>query len=437
MPYRKAGREPLGWKIDVYNGTPRYEAVNRFIRGDLTTEQIIAALQASGLRGLGGAGFPTFRKWDTVRRTPESVKYIVCNADESEPGTFKDRELLRRTPWLVIEGMILAALVTGAEKGYIYLRHEYPDEEEAVAEALHEARMKHQVIGDSILGSNRKFDLELFMSPGGYVQGEESSLLEAIEDKRGEPRNKPPFPVFQGLFGKPTVINNVETLSWTPGIILNGGDWYAKGGINGASGMRFISISGDVAKPGVYEAPFGLTVRDLIFTYSGGMRDGQQLQAIAPSGPSGGFLPAVLRRENLPDKFVQEKMKGANIYDVLDLTLDNGTLSLAGSMLGAAFVVYGDRCNIIEQALNCVEFFRNESCGKCVPCRTGSQKLVNMTQELLAGRSSRQALSLVSELSDTMILTSICGLGQVASNPIASVLRHFRTDVEKYLAGTR
>src|SRR5262249_45027531 len=184
--------------------------------------------------------------------------------------------------------------------GYLYLRHEYPDEEEVLEEALHEARVKYQVIGDNILGSKRKFDLELFMSPGGYVQGEESSLLEAIEDKRGEPRNKPPFPVFQGLFGKPTVINNVETLSWTPGIILNGGDWYAKGGINGASGMRFISISGDVAKPGVYEAPFGLTVRGLIFKLSGGMRDGPKLEAIAPSGPAGGVFPPVLRGRKLP-----------------------------------------------------------------------------------------------------------------------------------------
>src|SRR5262249_23419279 len=185
---------------------------------------------------------------------------------------------------------------------------------EVSGHAMREARERFGVVGDNVLGTGKKFDLELFISPGGYVQGEESSLLEAIEDKRGEPRNKPPFPVFQGLFGKPTVINNVETLSWTPGIVLKGGDCDAKGGVNGASGMRFISISGDVAKPGVYEAPFGLTVRDLIYKYSGGMRDGQQLLAIAPSGPSGGFLPAVLRRENLPEKFVEQQMKGANIY---------------------------------------------------------------------------------------------------------------------------
>ena len=433
MPYRKAERTPLPWKIDVYQGNPRYEAVQRFVKGELTADQIIEKLQVSTLRGLGGAGFPTFRKWDTVRKTTDPVKYIVCNADESEPGTFKDRELMRRTPWLVLEGMILAALVTGAERGYIYVRHEYPDEIEVLEEALITARDKFHVVGDNILGSGRKFHLEVYVSPGGYVQGEESSLLEAIEDKRGEPRNKPPFPVFQGLFGKPTVINNVETLSWTPGIMMHGGEWYRDGGINGATGMRFISISGDVVKPGVYEAPFGLTIGELINKWCGGMKDGQKLKAVAPSGPSGGFLPAVLKKENMPDKFVKEKMKGADTYNVLDLPMDNGTLSLAGSMLGAAFIVYGDKADIVENALNCTEFFRNESCGKCVPCRTGSQKLVSMIQEIMAGKAERTRLPLINELADTMILASICGLGQVASNPVTSVIRHFREDVEKYL----
>jgi NADH:ubiquinone oxidoreductase subunit F (NADH-binding)/NADH:ubiquinone oxidoreductase subunit E len=434
MPYRKAERTPLPWKIDVYKGNPRYDAVQRFVKGELTADQIIDKLQVSTLKGLGGAGFPTFRKWDTVRKTTDPVKYVVCNADESEPGTFKDRELMRRTPWLVIEGMILAALVTGAERGYIYVRHEYPDEIEVLEEALITARDKFHVVGDNILGSGRKFHLEVYVSPGGYVQGEESSLLEAIEDKRGEPRNKPPFPVFQGLFGKPTVINNVETLSWTPGIMMNGGEWYRDGGINGATGMRFISISGDVVKPGVYEAPFGLTIGELINKWCGGMKDGQKLKAVAPSGPSGGFLPATLRKENMPEKFVKEKMKGADTYNVLDLPMDNNTLSLAGSMLGAAFIVYGDKAGIVENALNCTEFFRNESCGKCVPCRTGSQKLVSMIQEIMAGKAEQTRLPLINELADTMILASICGLGQVASNPITSVIRHFREDVEKYLS---
>jgi NADH:ubiquinone oxidoreductase subunit F (NADH-binding) len=238
-----------------------------------------------------------------------------------------------------------------------------------------------------------------------------------------------------GLYGKPTVINNVETLCWVPSIVLNGGEWYRDQGINGATGLRFVSISGDVAKPGVYEVPFGLTVRDLIFKYAGGMRDGQKLKAIAPSGPSGGFLPAVLKAENLPPKFVREKIAaGVTTYDVLDLPLDLNTLGAIGSMLGAAFVVYGDRADMVENALNCVQFYRNESCGKCVPCRMGSQKLVDMITQMLNGQFPPQHLGVVDELAQTMGITSICGLGQVAPNPITTVIKHFRDELDKYVA---
>ncbi len=424
--------KPLGWKIDVYQGQPRYDAVRRFCKGELSADEILKKLEVSGLRGLGGAGFPTFRKWSAVRGYQAYAKYVVCNADESEPGTFKDRELLRRTPWLTLEGMMLAALVVGAKQGYLYIRHEYPREAEAFQKEVERAYSQN-LLGKNILGTNHSFDMHVYISPGGYVQGEESSLLEAIEDKRGEPRNKPPFPVEKGLFDKPTVINNVETLAWTPGILMHGGEWYRDGGKNGAKGMRFISISGDVNKPGVYESPFGLTIGELINGLAGGMRGGQTLRAVAPSGPSGGFLPAVLRKQIMPKRFVDEEMKGKDTYDVLDMPMYNEMLAKAGSMLGAAFVVYGSNCDIVQAALNCVEFFRNESCGKCVPCRTGSQKLVNMIGDLLGGHSSKERMSLVSDLSDTMILTSICGLGQVASNPISSVLRYFPEDVERYL----
>jgi NADH:ubiquinone oxidoreductase subunit F (NADH-binding)/NADH:ubiquinone oxidoreductase subunit E len=434
---------PLPWDIDVYKGQPTYDAVQRFCKGELTTEEILKRLEVSGLRGLGGAGFPTFRKWSAVRGCPGPAKYIVCNADESEPGTFKDRELLRRTPWLTLEGMILAALVVGARQGYLYIRHEYPRESEAFQRAIDDAYNKYKVLGKNILGTQHSFDLHLYISPGGYVQGEESALLEAIEDKRGEPRNKPPFPVFEGLFGKPTVINNVETLAWTPGIMMHGGEWYKNGGLNGYLGRRFISISGDVNKPGVYESGFGLTVRDLVMGLAGGMRGKQTLKAIAPSGPSGGFVPATLKKAMMSKGFQDKFMQGKDTYDLLDLPLDNGVLSMAGSMLGAAFVVYGSDCDIVECALNCVEFFRNESCGKCVPCRTGSQKLVNIIgEELLKGRyagsadrvaEGRKRLTLVNDLAETMVITSICGLGQVASNPIASVLRFFQDDVDRYL----
>ncbi len=284
-----ADRSPLGWKIDPYKGQPRYDAVRRFVE-KRDADGVIEALEdrrpaRHGRRRLSDP-------FEVVRgaRRPGAPKYVVCNADESEPGTFKDRELLRRTPYLVLEGMILAGLVTGAVKGYVYCRHEYEDEIEVVTEAIAHATAEG-VCGNNILGSGLSFSLEVFVSPGGYIQGEETALLEAMEDRRGEPRNKPPFPTTNGLFGKPTVINNVETLAWTPGIVLNGGAWYRDQGINGASGMRFVSISGDVKAPGVYEVPFGQTVRDLVFNTAGGMRDGQRLKAIAPSGPSGGFIP--------------------------------------------------------------------------------------------------------------------------------------------------
>jgi NADH:ubiquinone oxidoreductase subunit F (NADH-binding) len=383
---------------------------------------------------MGGAGFPTFKKWSAVRSASGPVKYVVCNADESEPGTFKDRELLRRTPYLLIEGMVLAGLVTGATHGYVYIRHEYEEEIEAMREAIAAAR-EQGLCGDNILGSGLSFPLEVFVSPGGYICGEESALLEAMEDRRAEPRNKPPFPVISGLYGKPTVINNVETLCWVPSILMHGGEWYRDQGVNGATGLRFVSISGDVARPGVYEVPFGLTVRDLIFNYASGLRDGQKLKAIAPSGPSGGFLPAVIKTANLPPRFVKDRLPpGTTTYDILDMTLDLNTLGAIGSMLGAAFVVYGDRADMVEQALNCVQFFRNESCGKCVPCRLGSQKLVDVITQMLDGRFPREQLGLVDELGQAMTLTSICGLGQVAANPITTVSKHFREEVERYVA---
>jgi NADH:ubiquinone oxidoreductase subunit F (NADH-binding) len=385
---------------------------------------------------MGGAGFRTHLKWSAVRGAPGDVKYVVCNADESEPGTFKDRELLRRTPHLVIEGMVLAALVTGASQGYVYVRHEYHQEIEALEEALQRARADG-VVGDNVLGTGRPFPLEVFVSPGGYIQGEETALLEAMEDRRGEPRNKPPFPTTNGLFNKPTVINNVETLGWTPAIVLRGGEWYRDQGVNGATGMRLVSISGDVNAPGVYEVPFGQTVRDLIFATAGGLRGKQALKAIATSGPSGGFLPARLPRDKLPKSFENRLADGAASFDILDLTLDLGTLAALGGMLGAAFVVYGEQANIIEQALNCVEFFRNESCGKCVPCRIGSQKLVEILISLMDGKSSTTRLSLIDPLADTLLQTSICGLGQVVPNPVTSVLKYFPQELERYRAAHR
>ena len=435
LPHAHWDMSPLGLTIDVYNGRSEYLAVKRWFEG-MEANALLKELEVSGLRGMGGAGFPTFRKWMAVRGAPGQPKYVVCNADESEPGTFKDRELLRRAPWLVIEGMVLAALVVGAEKGWIYIRHEYPDGIDAVRAELKRAR-EAGIIGSNILGKGKTFELDIFISPGGYVQGEESALLEAMEDRRGEPRNKPPFPVFQGLYGKPTVINNVETLSWVPGIVLHGGSWYRDMGVRGATGMRLVSISGDVAKPGVYEAPLGQTLRELI-ELAGGMAGGSPFKAVALSGPSGGFYPAQVPVSELPPKFVETKMPaGATQFDMLDLALDFTTCGEMGAMLGAACIVYNDTRDMVNQALNAVSFYRNESCGKCVPCRVGGQKMVEMTTELVEGRSPPGRLELMRDLGETMGLTSICGLGQVASNPVTSVLKLFPEEVEAYRKGQK
>ena len=427
-----ADRAPLAWKIDPYGGKPSYDAIKRLVEKKIDRDGVLKAIEAANLRGMGGAGFPAFRKWTTVRDVKAAQKYVICNADESEPGTFKDRELLRRTPYLTIEGMLLAAFVTGATQGTIYVRHEYEEEIEVLRDAVRYAQ-ENGLCGSDVLGSGVAFHLDVFVSPGGYIQGEETALMEAMEDRRGEPRNKPSIPALKGLFGQPTVINNVETLAWAPAIVLNGSDWYRGLGVHGAAGMRFVSISGDIARPGVYEVPFGQTVRELVRDTAGDMAGGMKLKAVATSGPSAGFLPAQVAAETLPAAFVQQKLPaGAKTFDILDLNLDFDTLKLMGSMLGAAFVVYGDRRDMVDQALNAVQFYRNESCGKCVPCRLGSQKLTDLLTDLVARKLPRERLALVQELADTITMTSICGLGWVVATPIVSVLRHFGADLEKY-----
>ncbi len=444
---------PLGWQVDPYEGQPTYNCIRQFVEEwkkdpDPDVKQkrkrigdpILKALETANLRGMGGAGFPTVRKWTTVRDAPFFPKYTVCNGDESEPGTFKDRELLRRAPWLMIEGITMAALTVGAERGFLFIRHEYQDEIAAVRRTL-EGMKSLGLTGRNILGSGLSVELEVFVSPGGYICGEETALLEAIEDRRAEPRNKPPLMSLEGLYAKPTSMNNVETFSWVPSILIRGGDWYRKAGTNGGTGLRLVSISGDVNRPGVYEVPIGQTVRELIFDCAGGMRDGQQLQAICTSGPSGGFLPPVLEVARQPAAFVKTLVErgiinaGAKTIDMLDVPLDFDVFKpFPDFMLGAAFVVYGDKANLMEAALNCTEFFRNESCGKCVPCRLGSQKIVDLLTALVQRRSnSGDELSTVNDLSHMLLEAAICGLGWVVSSPIRSLIKHFPHIVEQYV----
>ena len=401
-------------RADPYGGGQRYGMLRQYVQSRDWTG-LIAKLKESGLRGLGGAGFPTGMKWELVRGQPEPEKFVVCNADESEPGTIKDRHIMTNAPHLVVEGMILCGLVVGARHGIFYIRHEYPHQEHVIEEEIRRCYAEG-LLGAGILGTDLAFDLEVFVSPGLYICGEESALLEAIEGKRAEPRNKPPFPGQQGLWGKPTVINNVETFFFVPVILARGLEWLKAEGKNGSIGVKFVGVSGDVRRPGVFEVPMGTTSRELIEGLAGGPAEGRPIKAYAPSGPAGGYLPA----------------------SMLDLPLDWTAMTKAGATVGSgAIVVCDDRACMLDMALNSVRFFRNESCGKCVPCRTGSQKLVDILTGWTKGKRGADDLSIYNELTHALRMTSICGLGQVVPAPIASVMKHFGDEVEAHVRDHR
>ncbi len=399
---------------DPYEGKPTYGVMRKFIE-TRDWAGVIAMLKNSSLRGMGGAGFPTGMKWEIVRNAPGTERYIVCNADESEPGTIKDRFIMEQVPWLVIEGMIMAGLVTGARKGILYIRHEYEGPREILQEEIARCYVQ-KLLGKEILGSDLTFDLEIFVSPGGYICGEESALLEAIEGKRSEPRNKPPFPGTNGLWNKPTVINNVETFAFATAILARGIEWYKAQGTNGSVGMKFVGISGDVNRPGIYEVPMGTKYSDLIYQYGGGISGGKAMLSFAPSGPSAGYLPA----------------------SMAELPLDWNAVAAAGSMVGSgAIVVCAEGRCMLDMALNAVRFFRNESCGKCVPCRVGSQKMTDILTSWTQGQSGVGDFQLLDELSTAMKMTSICGLGQVVPVPIVSVMKQFPNVVKEHVEQRR
>ncbi|SDM25959.1 formate dehydrogenase/NADH-quinone oxidoreductase subunit F [Nonomuraea maritima] len=395
------------WPNDPYPAgsdvSTRYASLRALLAGELSAESVVATLEASGLRGMGGAGFPTGRKWGLVAAAePGSVKYAICNADESEPGTFKDRQILTDQPHLVIEGLLLGMAVVGAEQGWIFIRHEYGPEER-VLHAEIEALRAAGVIGENACGSGRRLDLDIFVSPGGYILGEETALLECMEGHRGEPRNKPPFPGNYGLHGRPTLINSVETFADVPVILQRGADWWAEQGAGDSVGWKFFAVSGHVENPGVYCVPMGTTVRRLI-DEAGGVLGGAEVGAVQPGGASSNFIG--------PDK--------------LDLALDFGTLAEAGTMLGSgAMVVLAEGTDLLAASTNVLRFFRNESCGKCVPCRVGSTKAHDLLRGALDSGSSTlddAQRGRILQLEETMRKTSICGLGQVALGPVVSVL---------------
>jgi len=410
-PAAPAASSATRWPNDPYAApADRYAVLRDVLAGRVDVASIIVALKDSGLRGMGGAGFPAGRKWDLVAAQEATPKYVICNADESEPGTFKDREILATQPHLVLEGMLLGMLAVGAEEGWVFIRHEYGPEEQVIRREIEYLR-DSGLIGPALfaentgLGSGRRLSVEVFTSPGGYILGEESALLECMEGHRGEPRNKPPFPGTYGLHGKPTLMNSVETFAHVPVIVTRGAAWWNAQGRGDHAGLKFFAVSGHVERPGVYCVPMGITARELL-DLAGGVAGGQRLAAIQPGGASSNFIG--------PDQ--------------LDTELDFGSLQEAGSMLGSgAIVVMAEGTDLLAAAVNVLRFFRDESCGKCVPCRVGSAKAHVILDGLLGAGGGSGAPAAVNgdvrDLAEVMRRTSICGLGQVALGPVMSVLR--------------
>jgi NADH:ubiquinone oxidoreductase subunit F (NADH-binding)/NADH:ubiquinone oxidoreductase subunit E len=405
-PADAAARPPAAsavrWPNDPYPAPEgRYAVLRDVLAGRLDAAEIIAVLKDAGLRGMGGAGFPAGRKWELVAAQETTPKYVICNADESEPGTFKDREILATQPHLVLEGMLLGMLAAGAEEGWVFIRHEYGPEEQVIRGEIEHLR-ETGLVGPDAGGSGRRLSVEVFTSPGGYILGEESALIECMEGHRGEPRNKPPFPGTFGLHGMPTLMNSVETFAHVPVIAVRGASWWNAQGRGDHAGLKFFAVSGHVERPGVYCVPMGTTARELL-DLAGGVAGGRRLGAIQPGGASSNFIG--------PDQ--------------LDVELDFGTLQQAGSMLGSgAIVVMAEGTDLLAAAVNVLRFFRDESCGKCVPCRVGSAKAHVILDGLLsAGGGPAEVDGDVRDLAEVMRRTSICGLGQVALGPVMSVLR--------------
>ena len=395
--------KPNSQDIEVYLANGGYKALEKVL--SMKPEEVINEVTKSRLVGRGGAAFPTGFKWVFTRKESDEPKFIVCNADEGEPGTFKDRVILRNDPHLLLEGIIIGGYAIGAARGYIYIRGEYYREIEVVEQAIKQAKAKGY-LGGNILGSNFSFDIQLYQGAGAYVCGEETTLFESMEGKRGYAKERPPFPTQYGFMGKPTTINNVETLCNIPAIITNGGDWYSKIGNPDSPGPKLYCLSGHVNKPGVYELPIGITLRELIGNYGGGVSG--EFKAALPGGVS------------------------SNLLTDLDVKLDYKSVANAGSMLGsAAVIVINKDTSIINVAKNTMEFFAHESCGKCPICREGTRRANEILAQFINGGGRAEELDLLLELGEVMYDTACCGLGQAAMNATASAIKLFRHEFEQ------
>ena len=395
-------RHPQRASLSGFLATTGYEGLKK--AATMTGQEIIDEVSSSGLAGRGGAGFPTGRKWQAVADAPGHPKSIVCNADEGEPGCFKDRALMDHDPHGLIEGMAIASLATGSARGFIYLRYEYPETEKILEKAIAEAQAA-DFLGPNILGSGHEFQLHLRRGGGAYICGEETSLLNSLEGKHPFPRNRPPFPVTHGFEDLPTAVNNVETLAGIGPILREGGDWYRNLGLGDNAGTKVISLSGDIVCPGNYEVPLGMPLKSLIEEWAGGVVQGRKLQAVTMAGLSGGFLDA---------------------QDVDEVTLDEGSIRSKGSFLGAGgIMVFDDSRDMVEIAAMAMSFFAHESCGKCFPCRIGTQRL----NERLSGAAGPTNIETwkaeVEDVGEVMKATSACGLGIAAPLITDSLIRRF------------
>ena len=396
--------------IRDYIALDGYRALTKILF-DMTSEEVIEEIIASGLRGRGGAGFLTGKKWEICHDVNSDVKYVICNADEGDPGAYMDRSLLEGNPHSVIEGMIIGAYAIGASEGYIYVRMEYPLAVKNVTLAITEAK-KLGLLGESILGSEFGFDIHVFRGAGAFVSGEETSLMASIEGKRAFPKQRPPFPAQEGLWGKPTNINNVETWANVPLIINKGAEWYSKIGTRGSKGTKIFSLVGKINNTGLVEVPMGMTLKEIIYDIGGGVKDNKKFKAVQTGGPSGGCIPA----------------------EMLNLPIDFETLTKAGSMMGSGgmIVMDEDTC-MVDVARYFLDFTQQESCGKCVPCRIGTKQLVDILTRITQGNGEEGDIEKLEDLAKTVKEGSLCQLGGTAPNPVLTTIRNFKDEYEAHI----
>jgi len=405
-------------KIDEYIARGGYLAIAKALT-EMSPEQIIDEIKKSGLRGRGGGGFPTGIKWETCKRIPSNIRYVICNADEGDPGAFMDRSIIESDPHAVIEGMLIGAKAIGSSQGYIYIRNEYPIALERLQIALGQAR-EYGLLGENILGSDFNFDIKVTRGAGAFVCGESTALMASVEGKPGEPRAKYIHTVEKGLFEQPTVLNNVETWANVPQIILKGWKWFTSIGTgdvtdnpwNGSKGTKVFSLTGKVVNTGLIEVPMGITLREIVYDIGGGIPGSKKLKTVQTGGPSGGFIPETM----------------------LDIPVDFDELTKVGSMMGSGGMIVADEDNcIVDMAKYFLTFTQEESCGKCVPCREGTKRMLDILEKITIGQGTEEDLVLLEELANMVVESSLCALGGSAPNPVLTSLKYFRSEYETHV----